>query len=205
MEALTYSKLVTKIQNYCERDDLPFISEIPSFIALAEYRIASEQKPFGFVRTVEGSLQDRVFAKPARWRKTKNFSILVGGETHFLKLRSYEYLKTYCPNPTTSGTPEYYADYDFEHFVVANRPDRAYPFELQYYELPSPLSEENQTNWTTQYAPSMLLYATLMEAMPFLKTSERIPEFQGLYDRALAAVTGEDQERVVDSSNVRSK
>lgn len=205
MEALTYSKLVTKIQNYCERDDPPFISEIPSFIALAEYRIASEQKPFGFVRTVEGSLQDRVFAKPARWRKTKNFSILVAGETHFLKLRTYEYLKTYCPDPTTTGTPEYYADYDFEHFVVANRPDNAYPFELQYYELPSPLSEENQTNWTTQYAPSMLLYATLMEAMPFLKTSERIPEFQGLYDRALAAVTGEDQERVVDSSNVRSK
>jgi hypothetical protein len=39
-----------------------------------------------------------------------------------------------------------------------------------------------------------------MEAMPFLKTSERIPEFQGLYDRALQAITKEDASRIVDAT-----
>ena len=99
--------------------------------------------------------------------------------------------------------PYYYADYDYEHIFIAPTPDLQYQFEMQYYELPEQLSTVNQTNWTTQYAPQLLLYAALMEAMPFLKTSERIPEFQGLYDRALAAVTKEDQLRAVDAAAIR--
>jgi len=79
----------------------------------------------------------------------------------------------------------------------------SYSFELQYYERPEPLSESNQTNWTTQYAPQLLLYGALMEAMPFLKTSERIAEFQALYDRALAAVTKESQDLAIDATAMR--
>ena len=80
----------------------------------------------------------------------------------------------------------------------------AYQFELQYYELPEPLSAVNQTNWTTQYAPQLILFASLLESMPFLKLPERIPEFQALYDRALAAVTKEDQLRAIDATAIRS-
>jgi hypothetical protein len=96
-----------------------------------------------------------------------------------------------------TGVPRYFADYDYEHFFIAPTPDIAYPFELSYYERPTPLSPSMQTNWTTQYAPQLLLYASLLEAMPFLKTGERMAEFQALYDRALQGVMKEDQERVL--------
>lgn len=203
MTAMTYNSLVLDLQNYCERDDEPFVSQIPQFIQLAENRIASESKPLGFVRTVEGTLTSNLLVKPIRWRKTKNFCLIVGAERKYLYNRSYEFLRKYWPNTTLTDEPYYYSDYDYEHFFVVPTPNMQYQFEMQYYELPEPLSQVKQTNWTTQYAPQLLLYGALMEAMPFLKTSERIPEFQSLYDRALAAVTKEDQLRTIDSAAIR--
>lgn len=204
-EAMTYDSLVTDIENYVERNDAPFVTQVPRFIMMAENRIASESKPLGFVRTVTGSIVSNTQAKPSRWRMTKSFSMLNGSERSYLFERSYEYCRTFAPTSGLTGVPRYYADYDYEHFFIAPTPDAGYDFELQYFERPEPLSTDNQTNWTTQYAPQLLLYAALMEAMPFLKTSERIPEFQGLYDRAMSAITGEDQQRATDASETRSK
>ena len=203
MSAMTYDSLVSDMINYCERDDDPFVAQIPRFISLAENRIASESKPLGFVRTVSGVLNGNILAKPIRWRKTKNLCLIVGVDRKYLYNRSYEFLRKYWPDVSQQAEPYYYADYDYEHFFVVPTPDMAYQFELQYYELPDPLSAVNQTNWTTQYAPQLILYGTLLEAMPFLKLPERIPEFQALYDRALAAVTKEDQLRAIDSAAIR--
>lgn len=203
MTAMTYSSLVQDLQDYCERSDDPFINQIPTFIQLAENRIASESKPLGFVRTVNGVLTNNILVKPIRWRKTKNFCLIVGADRKYLYNRSYEFLRKYWPDIAKTDEPYYYADYDYEHLFVVPTPALPYQFEMQYYELPEPLSTVNQTNWTTQYAPQLLLYATLMEAMPFLKTSERIPEFQGLYDRALSSITKEDQLRAIDAAAIR--
>lgn len=204
MTAMTYDSLVSDIANYAERDDSPFMEQIPRFIMMAENRIASESKPLGFVRTVNGVLNSNVLAKPIRWRRTKNFCLIVGADRKYLYNRSYEYLRKYWPDVAQQAEPYYYADYDYEHFFVVPTPNMAYQFELQYYELPEPLSAVNQTNWTTQYAPQLILFASLLESMPFLKLPERIPEFQALYDRALAAVTKEDQLRAIDATAIRS-
>lgn len=201
---MTYSSLVSDIQNYCERNDEPFLSMIPTFIMLAENRIASENKPFGFLRTVSGAFDGSVLKKPVRWRKTKGFSILVNGERTYLYERGYDYCRTYAPDSTQVAVPRFYADYDYEHWFIAPTPAANYSFEIQYYERPEPLSDQNQTSWTTRYAPQCLLYASLMEAMPFLKTSERIPEFQGLYDRAIGAINKEDSIRITDDAATRS-
>src|SRR5574343_1543144 len=195
MSAMTYDSLVADIQTYCERSDDPFVAQIPNFIALAENRLASEVKPLGFVRVVTGTINSSILAKPIRWRATKNFMVTVNGSNEFLFERSYEYCRTYAPTATT-GVPRYYSNYDYEHFFIAPAPNSTYTFELSYYERPNPLSDTQQTSWTTQYAPQLLLYASLLEAMPFLKTSERLPEFQGLFDRALAAIMREDQSRI---------
>lgn len=203
-EAMTYDSLVNDLINYCERSDQPFLDQIPRFIMMAENRIASESKPLGFLRVVQGTLNGNVLVKPTRWRKTRSFAINVSGTRKYLFEREFEYCRSYWPDPALTDEPVYYADYDYEHFFIAPTPDAQYQFELQYYERPEPLSSVNQTNWTTQYAPQLILYASLMEAMPFLKTSERIAEFQSLYDRALSFIKNEDSERLVDHAAVRS-
>lgn len=203
-EALTYDSLVSDIETYAERSDEPFLSQIPRFIMLAENRLSSEAKPLGFLRVVNGTLNSTTLAKPDRWRRTKSFSILDGNERKYLLSREYEYCRIFWPIISATSVPRFYADYDYEHFFIVPTPATGYDFELAYYERPQPLSDANQTNWTTQYAPQLLFYACMIEAMPFLKTSERIAEFQGLYDRALSAINGEDAQRVDDNASKRS-
>lgn len=202
--AMTYSSLVEDITNYAERSDDPFLAQIPRFIMMTENRLAQEVKPLGFVRIVTGTLNGNTLAKPVRWRRTKSFSILDNGQRNYLYERSYEYCRTYAPDSAVLAVPQFYADYDYENFFIASTPDANYEFEIAYWERPEPLSTINQTSWTTQYAPQLLLYGALMEAMPFLKTSERIPEFQSLFDRALMALAKEDEGRQTDHAAQRT-
>jgi len=67
------------------------------------------------------------------------------------------------------------------------------------------LDDDNQDNWLTKYAPDALLYAVLLEATPFLKNDERIATWQAMYDRASAALSGEDMKRMLDRAAARSE
>jgi hypothetical protein len=119
--------------------------------------------------------------------------------------RSYDYLRSYWPDATQTGEPLFYSDYDYNHWLVAPTPDADYPIEILYYQLPPLLTEEAQTNWLTENAPEILLYATLLEATPFLKNDERIPVWQNMYDRAAAMLNGEDLAKILDRSAVRKE
>lgn len=202
--SMTYDSLLEDLSNYTERDDDPFMNQRDRFVMMAENRLASEVRGLGFLRVVTTNLSGATLVKPARWRETKSFAITVAGEMKYLQARSYQYCRAFNPSGST-GVPRYYSDEDYEHWYLAAVPDSGYAAEIQYHERPDPLSSTQQTNWTTQYAPQLILYAALMEAQPFLKTPERIPEFQQFYDRALMAVAKEDEKRMrPDAAAVRS-
>ena len=67
------------------------------------------------------------------------------------------------------------------------------------------LGDDLQSNWLTEYAPDVLLYAALLEATPFLKNDERVPMWTGMYDRAAQALNGEDLSKIMDRSANRSE
>ena len=195
-EALTYNSLLSDVQVYAERDDTPFVTQIPRFIMMCENRLASEVRGLGIQRYVNTTLSGATLAKPERWRETVSINLTVAGGRRFLQPRTYDYCRDFAPDPSLTGTPRYYADYEYEHFLFVPTPDAQYAMELAYYERPEPLSDSNQTNWFTQYAPQLLLYGTLLEAQPFLKRPERIAEFQALYDRALQGIAQETSRRI---------
>lgn len=203
--ALTYSSLVTDVLAYADRNDTPFIDQIPRFIMLAENRIASEIRGLGFIKVVTGTMtiNDPVVTKPARWRETISLNYGTGALNNsrvFLKLRTYEYCRQYWPDSTEIGAPIYYADYNYDNYLVVPTPVAAYPFELVYHERPLPLSDTNETNWTTEYAPQLLLYATLLEAAPWLKNYEILPMWQNMFDKAAAAISKEDMANITDKT-----
>ena len=204
MAAMTYQSLIEDVMRYCERDDSPFIDQIPRFIMMCENRLAAEVRGLGYLRVVSTTLSGPQLVKPSRWRETKSFSVTTGGSVSYLQSRSYQYCRAFNPTGVT-GTPRYYSDEDYEHWFIAPTPDAGTAAEIQYHERPEPLSDVTAVCWTTQYAPQLLLYGTMLEAMPFLKMAERIPEFQQLYDRALMAVAKEDEKRQrPDAAAVRS-
>lgn len=207
-ESMTYNLLKQDIQGYAERSDSPFIEQIPRFIMMAENRIASEVRGLGYLRFVNSAMNvgNNTIEKPARWRETGSFSIVTSNdEVVFLTQRGYTFCRSYWPNPALTDVPKHYGDYAYEHFIIVPTPADNYSFELGYFERPVPLDDTNQTNWTTQYAPQLLLYASLLEAQPYLKLTQRIAEFQALYDRAAAAVDMEAQRRLAgDQSMTRT-
>jgi hypothetical protein len=213
--AMTFTSLKQDVQRYLERGDTlasdPIVFEqIPRLINLAERRIARELKIQGFINVVTAQLlaDNPVVDKPDRWRDTVSMFIGTGADNNSrtaLLTRSYDYLRSYWPDATETGQPIFYSDYDYNHWLVAPTPDADYPIEILYYQLPPLLDEEAQTNWLTENAPEILLYATLLEATPFLKNDERIPVWQNMYDRAAAMLNGEDIAKILDRSAVRKE
>lgn len=201
---MTYTSLVENIQSYLERDDTATVEKIPLFIMLAEQIIASQIKFLGnlTVNTSTMTASTSIIDKPARWHKTVSMNITVDDERQPVLLRKYEYLREYWPNANSLGTPEFYSDYDYTHWLVAPTPDAAYTFEVLYYERIQPLDSSNQTNWFTIYAPQALLYGSLLQAMPFIKNDERMTMWKANYDQIMQTLMAEDKLRIADRQAV---
>lgn len=197
---MTYDSLVDDIETYLERTDQATLQKIPTFIMLAEQQIATQIKFLGNLIVNQSTLitGDSVIPKPARWHKTVSFNITVAGKRQPVLLRKYEYIREYWPDPTQTGVPKFFCDYDYDHWLVGPTPNDDYVFEVLYYQRVQPLDSSNQTNWFTQYAPQAMLYGSLLQAMPFLKNDERIPMWRAEYDIVMASLKTEDNLRIAD-------
>jgi hypothetical protein len=205
---MTYDSLLTDVRNYLERgftaeSDAIVFEQIPRLITLAERRISTELKIQGFIRAVQTPLSVGVsiYQKPDRWRDT--ISMEVNGKILFA--RAYEFLRTYWPDPTATAAPEFYADYDYFRWLIVPTPNAVTTLDVIYYEQPRLLGDDFQTNWITAYQPRLLLYATMIEAAPFLKNDERVATWQSLFDREAQSIDGEDLKRILDRSSNRTE
>lgn len=201
---MTYDSLTSSVLQYLERNDAATIAAIPTFITLCEFEIAQNIKTLGQMEVVDSTMQigNAVIPKPARWRKTTSMTLSNEGSKQPMLVRKLEYLNNYAQDVTATGTPLYYADYDYDHWLVAPTPDKAYPFEALCYTRLQPLSSTNQTNWLTQNAPNAMLFGTLKQTAPFLKNDARLALWKQMFDEALGALKTEDTLRVADRAAV---
>lgn len=205
--ALTFTTLKERVNRAIERSsaaaDPDFAAELPCLINDAERQIATELKVLLFLRVVTASFtaSQAVYQKPLGWRETVSFNFGGGDaqETRTQLLpRSYEFLTTYWPDRTATGTPEIYADYEQNYWIVAPTPLAARPYEVLFYEQPTLLDDTNQVNKITERAPELLYFGTLLQTAPFLKDDPRIQVWGSRYDRWLAALKGQDTDLQAD-------
>lgn len=206
--AMTFDSLKDDLRRYLERgfteaDDPLVYEQLPRLITLAERRLARELKIQGFIRAVTTTVTSgqAVYTKPDRWRDT--ISVFINKNPVFA--RSLEYCKSYWPDSSETGTPGFYADYDYSRWLIVPTPNADQVMEVIYYEQPPLLDDSTQTNWLTDYAPNALLYASLLEATPFLKNDDRLQVWQGMYDRAAQTLNGEDLMKILDRSAQRTE
>lgn len=216
--ALTFTSLQTTLQAYLERGsgttDPVVFSQFPLLINNAERAIARRLKILGMLIPLVGNLaaNNAVYPKPNGWRRTisMNFGIATVADPAQnsatpLFARQYEYCLSYWPNLTLTAPPQFYADYDYAHWLIVPTPIASYPWQILYYGLPQLLDNSNQTNFWTNYAPETLLYRALLECAPFLKNDERVPVWQTLYEEAVTTLEKEDLMRSVDRAAVRNE
>lgn len=190
MSFTNYSALQTTIANYLGRTDLT--AQIPTFIQLAETRLARE------IRT-------RLMLKSATANMTGGDS-RVAVPTDFMELRdlhiqgnpripvSYLSPSAFTRNARAdeSGKPVFYTVLQTE-FDFAPIPDTNYALEILYYAKPTQLSNSNTSNVFLANYPDALLYASLMEAEPYLINDARVQLWGSMYDRAIRNISDSDE------------
>jgi hypothetical protein len=203
---MNYDTLCTDVVAYTERgSDTALSTQLPRLVMLAENRIATGLRILGTREVAQSTFTagNPIVPKPAYWRRTESFNYTdaTGQRTQVLP-RSIEFCRDYWPNPSTAGAPRYYADYDFDNFLVVGTPSAGFSFEILYIARLAPLSSSQGVNWLTANAPQLLLTATLLEAEIFLKNTARIQVREDAYNKALAGFQAEDATRAVDRNIV---
>jgi hypothetical protein len=181
--AYTYTTLKTAIQDYVQSTEATFVSQLPRFILNAEERILKECQLDVFRKSSQGTASsgNAYLQKPSDFLSQNSLSVINGSSKEFLLYKQATMLQDYTPNPATTGTPLYYADWDEATFLLAPTPDSSYTMELHYFYRPQSITESSDgTSWLGTNAELALLYGSLVEAYTFLKGEADI---LGLYNQ----------------------
>lgn len=204
--SMTYGSLLTDVLSYCERPgDAELTAQFPRLLMIAENKMAAKLKTLGVQQVARGTLSQRETAlkKPAYWRNTMSLSLKdANGFNIQLFLRSYEFCRQFWPAEAAVGVPRYYADYNFDNFLIVPTPMTNYQMELIYFPRLTPLSAEQQVNWFTSCAPQVLLTAVVAEAQLFLKNKENAAAWFAMNSESIQDLTKEDDVRLADRTEV---
>ena len=187
--AYTFTTLKTAIQDYTQNTETTFASQLPRFIVNAEERILKECQLDVFRKSSQGSTTSgsQYLSKPTDFLAQNSLSVINSSSKEFLLYKQVTALQDYTPNPATTGTPKYYADWDSDTFLLAPTPDSNYNMDLHYFYRPTSITTSSDgTSWLGTNAELALLYGSLVEAYTFMKGEADILQvYNGRFQEAL--------------------
>tara|TARA_R100000773_G_scaffold38048_1_gene33160 strand:+ start:572 stop:1219 length:648 start_codon:yes stop_codon:yes gene_type:complete len=199
--SFTLTTLKQSIQDWTENDETTFVNELDFFIKNAEERIFKVVDLDYFRKNVTGSMTsgNKFLQKPSDWLASFSLSFVnSSSENVFLLQKDVNFLQEYTPNPSSTGSPKYYANFDVSNFILAPTPDSDYTVEIHYYYRPASLTTDNSgSTWISTNAPDALLYACLIEAYTFMKgENDLIQLYTARFTEAISRlkIYGEAQE-----------
>ena len=171
--SFTLTTLKQSIQDWTENDETTFVNELDFIIKNAEERIFKVVDLDYFRKNVTGSMSsgNQFLQKPSDYLASFSLSFVnASSENVFLLQKDVNFIQEYNPNPSTTGTPKYYASYDIDNYIVSPTPDSNYTVELHYFYRPASITtDDSGTTWISENASDALLYACLVEAYTFMK------------------------------------
>jgi len=185
----TYSTLQTAVANWLDRDDLT--DRIPDFIALAEARYNRELR----IRAMETTVTDstvagtRSYALPTRYLQTRTIQLSTDPITPL------EYLTPEMMDRLWAGSqvgkPQTFTIIG-DNYHLGPAPDGVYTVEIVYYQRFAALSDSAPTNTMLTENPDVYLYATLLEAEPFLANDARIQLWMAAFKESITNIQNAD-------------
>jgi hypothetical protein len=190
MSLATYSDLKTTVANYLARTDLT--TQIPDFIRFAELRLRRELRIRQMLKSVTTTTTggDPTVALPSDFLEARDFYV----STNPIQPLTYVSPAIFSRNTNTtfSGKPLNYTILASE-FKLSPVPDSTYTLEMLYFAAPTFMDDTVSSNTFMANAPDALLYASLLEAEPYLMNDARINTWGSLYDRAISTLTKSDE------------
>jgi len=177
---MNYAALVTAISDYTE-NTFP-TSAMNTFITQAEQRIYNTVQFPSLRKNVTGSItaSNQYLSCPNDFLATYSIAIyhVGGGAYTYLIDKDVNFIREAYPNPTSTGTPKYYALFGPTiaagvpttelSLILGPTPDTAYSTELHYFYYPESITTAT-TTWLGDNFDSVLLYGSLVEAYIYMK------------------------------------
>ena len=186
MSYTNYTDLQASVASYLGRSDLT--TQIPDFIRFAELRLGRElrTRPMLNSATAPTVASDARTALPTDFLEIRDLFIQ-GNPRRPLSYMSPSAFSREA-KADVIGLPVFYTLLASE-FQFAPVPDAIYTLEVLYYAKPTFLSTANTSNVFLANYPDALLYASLIEAEPYLINDARSQLWSTLYDRAIKNIT----------------
>jgi len=208
---VNYSALVTLIQDYCESTESSFVSNIPTFVQLAEERIYNSVQIPAIRKNVTGTMTINLqyFQLPSDWLSTFSLAVIdpTTGDYEYLLNKDVNFIRASYPPPNSTGKPKYYAIWNNASMILGPTPDLAYTAELHYYYYPASIVTAG-TSWVGDNFETVLLYGSLREAYTYLKGEQDMMQYYDQkYQEAVAQLKrlgdGLDRQDAYRSGQVR--
>lgn len=181
---LTYGQLKQTITDYVQNTETTFVNNLPLFIRFSEERILKTVQLSLFRRnaTANAAASNQYLACPSDFLAPMSLSYTVDGDKFFVDFKDVTFVQTYNADPTVTGTPRYYAQFDVDNFILAPTPASNYVMELHYLYRPASITagSDSGTTWLSENAELTLLYGALIEAYLFMKGE---PDLMAAYEK----------------------
>jgi hypothetical protein len=197
---MNYAQLVTAIENYTESTESVFVSQIPTFVQLAEERIYNAVQIPAIRRNVTGRVTtgDKYLSLPTDYLATFSLAVVDSdGNQQFLLDKDVNFIRQAYPNPVDSGVPKYYGQFAPYTFILGPTPDQNYEVELHQYYYPESIVTAG-TSWIGDNFETVLLYGSLREAVIFQKgEQDMVAYYEQKYQESMALLQelGDGKER----------
>ena len=141
--SFTFTTLRETVQDYTQNDETSFIANMGMFVELAEERVLKSVQLNEFQKNAAGTMAsgNQFLNVPSDFLAPFSLSITSSSSYVFLMFKDLDYVQTYNPNPATTGTPKYYAQFDVNNLLIGPTPDAAYTTTLSYFYRPASLTE----------------------------------------------------------------
>lgn len=177
---MNYTELTTQIQDIVESTFTA--DQLASFVQQAEQLIYNSVQLPALRKNVSGSLTsgNQYLSTPTDFLHAHSLAVVDGSGNHvFLVNKDVNFIREAYPNPSSTGTPKYYAYLDADSFILGPTPDSAYTTELHYGYYPESIVTAG-TTWLGEEFDSALLNGSLMQAVRFMKGE---PDVIAVYEK----------------------
>jgi hypothetical protein len=183
--SFTYLQLKDAVKAYTEYEETSFVNNIPLFIRLSEERILKNVQLSLFRKnaTAQTSASVQYIKVPSDFLAPFSMSMTGSdGDKFFIDFKDPSFVQEYTPDPTTTGSPRYYCQFDVNNFLLAPTPNAVFTAELHYFYRPQSITElsDSSTTWLSENAEMALLYGALIEAYIYMKGEQDV---MAMYDK----------------------
>jgi hypothetical protein len=188
---MNFGELKDLVKSYLHRTDLD--ANIPHFVTMAQARInrdlnVHEMETRAIIDTVSGN---RYISLPAGMKALLSVHLVTSSGREPLQVLSPSQM---AMRSGTVGQPWWYSAYN-DSLELSPAPDDIYSVEITYRGAFPLFVADADTNDLLNRNFSIFVYASMLEASPFIHADERVPTWKAYYEAEVIQLNDEAENR----------